>query len=321
MKAVIFQKYGSPDVMNLKEVQKPVPGDDDVLVKINATCVNAGDWHLLRGKPFPVRLFFGLTKPKFQILGADIAGTLEAVGTNVREFGPGDEVFGNVSEYGFGGFAEYVAVPENTLAAKPAGMTFEEAAAVPQAAVTALQGLRDFGKIQAGQSVLINGASGGVGTFAVQIAKSFGAEVTGVCSSRNVEMVRSIGADHVIDYTKEDFTKGELRYDLILDAAAFRSMFNYRRALDPEGIYVLVGGDRIFEAMLLGPLVSMLGKKKMVNMLHKPTQEDLIVLKELVEAGKVRPVIDRKYTLSEVPEAVRYQEEGHTQGKVVITME
>ena len=320
MKAVVFRRYGPPENLKLEEVEKPIPGDDEVLVKVHATCVNAGDWHLLRGKPFVMRFFFGLTKPKIQILGADIAGTVESVGANVEDLKPGDEVFGNVSEHGFGGFAEYAAAPAEMFAATPANMSFEEAAAVPQAAVTALQALRDAGKIRDRQDVLINGASGGVGTFAVQIAKAFGAVVTAVCSTRNIEMVRSLGADRVIDYTRDDPTKGDHRYDLIMDSAAFRSMFHFRRILKTGGTYVMVGGDRIFQAMLLGPLVSMFGKKKMGNMIHDPTREDLVVMKDLIEAGKVRTVIDRQYTLSEIPEAVRYQEEGHTQGKVVISV-
>jgi 2-desacetyl-2-hydroxyethyl bacteriochlorophyllide A dehydrogenase len=265
----------------------------------------------------------GLLKPKIKILGADIAGRVEAVGRNVKQFQPGDEVFGDISDCGWGGFAEYVCASEDALVLKPASMTFEEAAAVPLAAVTALHGLRDKGQIQPEQKVLINGASGGVGTFAVQIAKSFGAEVTGVCSTRNLDMVRSIGADQVIDYTQEDFTQNGQRYDLILDAAAYRSIWDYKRALSSKGIYVLIGGSttRVFQVMFQGPLISMTGSKKMGTMMSKPNKKDLVFMKELLEAGKVVPVIDRRYTLSEVAEAIRYLEEGHTQGKVVITLE
>jgi len=317
MKAIVYTKYGPPDVLQLKEVEKLTPKEDEVLVKVQAASVNYSDWAFVRGKPFLVRLMgVGLLKPKITILGADIAGRVEAVGRNVKQFQPSDEVFGDISGCGWGGFAEYVSVPENALALKPANMTFEEAAAVPQAAVVALQGLRDKGQIQPGQKVLINGASGGNGTFAVQIAKSFGAEVTGVCSTRNLGMVRSIGADQVIDYTQEDFTKSGQHYDLIFDIAAYRSILDYKRVLSPRGIYVLAGGSiaRILQA-------SMTGGKKMTNFLAKPNQKDLIFIKELLEAGKVVPFIDRRYPLSEVADAVRYYGEGHPQGKVVITVE
>lgn len=240
MKAVVYTKYGPPDVLELKEIEKPIPKDDEVLIKVHGASVNSWDWDLLRGTPFLNRLFFGLLKPKYKILGADIAGRVEVVGRNVKQFLPGDEVFGDLCECGWGGFAEYVCARENALALKPASMTFEEVAAVPQAAVMALQGLRDQGQIQPGQKVLINGAGGGVGTFAVQIAKSFGAEVTGVDSTSKLDMMRSIGADQVIDYTQEDFTQNGQRYDLILDAAAYRSIFDYKRALSPKGIFVVV---------------------------------------------------------------------------------
>ena len=324
MKAIIYHKYGSPDVLELKEIEKPTPKDNEVLVKIHAASVNAYDWHLLRADPFLVRLMGGgLLKPKNKILGADIAGRVEVVGRKVKQFQPGDEVFGDISGCGSGGFAEYVSVPENALALKPANMTFEEAAAVPMAAVTALQGLRDKGKIQPGQRVLINGASGGVGTFAVQIAKSFGAKVTGVCSTKKLDMVRSIGADQVIDYTQEDFTQNEQRYDLIIAANGYHSLSDYKRALSPKGIYVMTGGSmaQVFQAMLLGPWISMAGSKKMGALSSRPNQKDLVFMKELLEAGKVVPVIDRRYPLSEVAEALRYLEEGHARGKVVITLE
>ena len=319
MKAIVHYKYGSPDVLKCEEVQKPTATDDEVLIKVHAASVNPLDWHTLRADPFFIRLMGdGLLKPKNKILGVDVAGQVEAVGRNVKEFRPGDAVFGT-SKYG--GFAEYVCAREDRLALKPPSTTFEEAAAVPVAAISALQGLRDKGRIQSGQKVLINGASGGVGTFAVQIAKAFEAEVTGVCSTRNLDMVRSIGADHVIDYTREDFTKSGQRYDLILDAAAYRPVSDYRRALSPEGIYVLIGGSvaRLFQVLLLGPWFSMTGKK-LGFMMARMNKKDLVFLKELLEAGKVVPVIDRRYPLSEVADALRYLEEGHARGKVIITV-
>ncbi len=324
MKAIVYTKYGPPDVLNLEEVREPTPRDDEVLIKVHAASANARDWRLLRADPFLVRLNLGLLKPKHNTLGSDIAGRVEAVGGNVKQFQPGDEVFGDLSGGGFGGggFAEYVCASEDALALKPASLTFEEAAAAPMAAVTALQGLRDKGRIQPGQKVLINGASGGVGTLAVQIAKSFGAEVTGVCSTRKSDMVRSIGADHVIDYTQEDFTRNGQRYDLILAVNGYRPISDYKRALNAKGIYVMVGGStaQIFQALLLGPWMSMTGSKKMGALSAKPDQEDLVFVKELVEAGKVMPVIDRRYPLSEVGEALRYLGEGHAGGKVVITV-
>ena len=322
MKAIVYQQYGSPDVLELKEVEKPTPKDNEVLAKIHAASINDWDWGLLRGKPFMSRLVFGLLKPRTKILGGDIAGRVEAVGRNVKQFQPGDEVFGDLSGCGFGGFAEYVCARENALVLKSASMTFEEAAAVPQAAVLALQGLRDKMQIQKGQKLLINGAGGGAGMFAVQIAKLLGAEVTGVDSTSKLDMMRSIGADQVIDYTQEDFTKNGQCYDLILDFAAHHSIFDYKRALSPKGIYVLVGGStaRMFQIMFLGPLISMAGSKKIGVMMHKPNK-DLAFLKELFEAGKVKPVIDRRYTLSEVSEALRYFGEGNHKGKVVITVE
>jgi NADPH:quinone reductase-like Zn-dependent oxidoreductase len=324
MKAMVYTKYGPPDVLELKEVEKPIPKDNEVLVKVHAASANAGDWHLLRADPFLVRLMgVGLLKPKNKILGSDIAGRVEAVGKNAKQLQPGDEVFGDISGCGFGAFAEYVCASENALVLKPSSTTFEEAAAVPVAAVTALQGLRDKGQIQPGQKVLINGASGGVGTFAVQIAKSFGAEVTGVCSTRNLDMARSIGADQVIDYTGEDFTKNGQHYDLILAANGYHSISDYKRALSPKGIYVMTGGSgaQMFQAMFLGPWISMTGSKKMGSLMAQPNNKDLVFIKELLEAGKVVPVIDRRYPLSEVAEAIRYLEEGHARGKVVITLE
>jgi NADPH:quinone reductase-like Zn-dependent oxidoreductase len=323
MKGIVYTKYGSPDVLQLKEVKKPIHKDDEVLVKIHAASVNSADMTMSRGEPFLARLWSGLLKPKYTILGADIAGRVEAAGGNVKQFQPGDEVYGDIATAGWGGFAEYVSVPENALAPRPANLTFEEAAAVPQAAVVALQGLRDQGKIQSGQKVLINGASGGVGTFAVQIAKSIGAEVTGVCSTRNLDLVRSLGADHVIDYTQEDFTQNKKRYDLIFTVAGYHSILDYRRALSPKGIYVgsVNSTALIFQIMLLGPFISMTGTKKMGNLMAKANQEDLVFVKELLEAGKVVTVIDRCYPLSEVAEAVRYYGEGHPRGKVVISVE
>ncbi len=311
MKAILSMKYGSPEVLQLKEIDKPAPNDNEVLVKVYTASVNAGDWHLLRGKPSLMRLMgFGFLKPKNTILGSDIAGQVEAVGKNVKQFKPGDEVFGNVSTCGWGGFAEYVCATEDALVLKPTRLTFAQAAAVPMAAITALQGLRNKGKIQSGQKVLVNGASGGVGTFAVQIAKAFGAEVTAVCSTRNIEVARSIGADHVIDYTKEDFTKTGQHYDLILSANGYHSISDYKRALNPKGIYVMSGGTTaaMLHAIFIGPWVA------------KPNKNDLLLLQELLEKGKIVPAIDRCYPLSEVAEAIRYLEEGHAKGKVIISI-
>ncbi|MCP4581100.1 MAG: NAD(P)-dependent alcohol dehydrogenase [candidate division Zixibacteria bacterium] len=322
MKVIEYQKYGSPDVLELKEVEKPAPKDDEVLIRVQASSVNAYDWHMLRADPIFIRLISGLLKPKNQILGADVAGQVEAVGGNVKQFQPGDEVFGDVSGSGGGGFTEYVCARENVLAPKPTGTTFDEAAAVPLAAVTALQGLRDKGQIQPGQKVLINGASGGVGTFAVQIAKSFGAEVTAVCSTRNLDMARSIGADRVIDYTQEDFSKSGRRYDLIYVANGNNPISAYKRALSDEGVLVLGGGStsQFYRATFFGPWIFMTGSKKMRNYVAQPNQKDLVFMAELLEAGKVVPVIDRRYPLSEVADAIRYLEEGHARGKVVITV-
>lgn len=310
-------------MLQLKEVAKPTVGDDQVLINVQATSVNAGDRHLMRGDPFLVRLMFGLSKPKQPILGTDVAGRIEAVGKNITQFRPGDEVFGDLSDSGFGAFAQYVCTSEKALTQKPASMTFEEVAAVPSASVTALQGLRDKGGIQSGQQVLITGASGGVGTFAVQIAKSFGAEVTAVCSTSKIDMVRSIGADHVIDYKREDVTQGQQRYDLILDAAAYRSIRDYQRILQPKGTYVLIGGSmkNLFQAMLFGPLLSKTSGQKIGNMLVQPNTQDLRFMRDLLESGKVKPVIDKRYPLREVPQAMRYFESRQAQGKIVITVD
>ena len=323
MKAIVNTQYGSPDVLQLKEIERPTPTDDEVLVKVYAVSVNSADLHLLRADPFLIRLSSGLFKPKNKILGSDIAGRVDVVGSNVKQFKVGDEVFGDISACGWGGFAEYACAREDAFALKPANLSFEEAAAVPMAAVTALQGIRHAGGIQPGQKVLINGASGGVGSFAVQLAKSSGAEVTAVCSTRNVEMARSLGADHVIDYLQEDFTKNGKQYDLILATNGDRSISDYRRALSPKGIYVQTGGSmrQMSQAMIQGPWSSKTGSQKMGNMgVAKPNQNDLVILKELLEAGKVKSVIDRTYPLSEVADAIRYLEEGHARGKVVITV-
>ena len=322
MKAVVYTDYGPPEVLRLEEVAKPAPKDDEVLVKVYAAAANPLDWHFMRGTPLPFRLVFGFRRPKNTFLGADIAGRIEAVGSGVSQFQPGDEVFGDVSGSGLGGFAEYVCAREETLALKPSNLSFEEAAAVPVAAITALQGLRDKGQVRSGQQVLVNGASGGVGTFAVQLAKAFGAEVTGVCSTRNLELVRSIGADRVVDYTREDFTKGGQPYDLILDAVGNRSVSDYARALGPQGRCVVVGFttlSHLLQVALLGAWLSRGGRKKIGVMgAAKPNQTDLVFIKELLEVGKVAPVIDRTYPLSETAEAIRYLEKGHARGKVVI---
>lgn len=321
MKAIVYTEYGPPEVLRLTEVAKPAPRDDEVLIKIHAASVNAYDWHFLTADIFLVRLMGGgLLKPKNTRLGADIAGQVEAVGRNVRQFRPGDEVFGDI---GHGGFAEYACAPESRLALKPANLSFEQAAAVPMAALTALQGLRDEGQIHAGQKVLINGASGGVGTFAVQIAKSFGAEVTAVCSPGNLDQARSLGADHVIDYTKEDFTQNGRQYDLILAANGYHPLSAYKRSLAPKGNYVMAGGTmaQIFQAMLMGSWMSETGGRKLGGVSAKIDQKDLGLIKELVEAGKVKPVIDRRYPLSEAAEALRYLGAGHARGKVVIAVE
>jgi len=319
MRAITYTEYGSPDVLRFTDVAKPAPKDNQVLIKVRAASVNALDWRMMRGKPLFARLMIGgLRKPKLTRPGVDVAGQVEAVGKNVTQFKPGDEVFGACR----GAFAEYVCVIEDKLALKPANISFEAAAAVPVAAISALQGLRDEGRIRRGQKVLVDGASGGVGTFAVQIAKSFGAEVTAVCSTRNVDTARSIGADHVIDYTREDFTRSGQRYDLIIAANAYHSIFDYRRALRPKGVYVMAGGGgvQMLEGMFLGPLLSLIGRKKMRSFIARINKKDLVLLKDLLEAGKVVPVIDRRFPLSEAAEALRYLEEEHAKGKVVITV-
>jgi NADPH:quinone reductase-like Zn-dependent oxidoreductase len=323
MKAIVRSEYGPPDVLQLRDLPIPTPLDDEVLVKVHASSVNMADVDYMLGRPNIARLGTGLRRPKNSGLGLDVAGLVQAVGKNVTHFQPGDEVFGDLTEHGYGAFAEYVCARDGAFALKPAGMTFEEAATVPQAAVMALQGLRGKRPIQPGHKVLINGAGGNVGPFAVQIAKSFGAEVTGVDSASKLDMLRSIGADHVIDYTQEDYAKTGERYDRILDLAAFRSIINCRRVLRPQGVYVMVPGStaRMFEIMFLGPLLSMTGNRKMRMLMWKPfNSQDMRFLKGLLEAGEITPVIDRTYPLSEVPEALRYQQEGRTQGKIVITV-
>jgi len=322
VKAVVCTRYGSPDVLQLQEVDKPTPAGDEVLVKVKAASINAADWHIMRGKPVLSRLILGgFRKPKYSIPGSDIAGRVEAVGKDVTRFQPGDEVFGAI---GHGGFAEYTAVRETKLLRKPANVTLEAVATVPIAGVTALQALRDKGHVKPGQKVLVNGASGGVGTFAVQIAKAFGAEVTGVCSTRNLEMARSIGADYVIDYTKEDFTRNGKQYDVIVDIAANHSVSDLKRALSPNGICVGTGYSNVFhliELYLLGSLASRTGSRKFTSFLARIYEKDQVALKELLESGKVVPVIDKLYPLSETAQAMRYFGIEHARGKVVITVD
>jgi NADPH:quinone reductase-like Zn-dependent oxidoreductase len=323
MKAAVYTRYGPPDVVQITDVEKPVSKDDEVLIKVRAASVNPLDWHFMRGEPYFVRILAGLRKPKITRLGVDLAGQVEAVGRNVTQFKPGDEVFGTCR----GAFAEYLCTSESALVMKPDNVTFEQAASVPIAAFTALQGLRDKGQIQPAQKVLINGAAGGVGTFAVQIAKSFGADVTGVCSTRNVDMVRSIGADRVIDYTQEDFTKSGQRYDVIFDCIGNHSLLACRRVLTPKGIYIAVGGPSgrwmigPLASAITAPVLSRFVSQNFVTFIAKLSKKDLTIMHELMKTGKVTPVIDRSYSLSEVPEAIRYLEGGHARGKVVITLE
>ncbi|MGG6263060.1 NAD(P)-dependent alcohol dehydrogenase [Leptolyngbya sp. AN03gr2] len=322
MKAIVQTEYGSPDVLKLAEVDRPALSDSGVLVRVRATAVHAGDWHLMRGEPFFVRLIYGgVRSPKIKILGTDMAGEVEAVGKAVTQFKPGDQIFGDLSEVGFGAFAEYVCVPEAALVLKPTNLTFEEAATIPVSALTALQGLRDIGQIQAGQKVLVKGASGGVGSFAVQIAKAFGAEVTGVCSPSKAKMVQEIGADHVLDYPQ---AKAGLKkqYDLLFDVAAYGSVFDDLPLLKPKGHYVCVGGSiaRLFQVMLFGFGISKISDRRVKSLAQKPTQADLIVLKELIEAGKIRPYVDRCYSLSEIPTAIRAIEQRQVQGKIAISV-
>jgi NADPH:quinone reductase-like Zn-dependent oxidoreductase len=324
MKAIVYRCYGTPDVLKLEEIAKPPPADDRVIVKVYAASVNPLDWHYMRGRPYIVRPMAGVGKPDSILMGADFAGTVESVGKSVTRFKPGDEVFGDRD----GAFGEYVSVRENgAMALKPTNMTMEQAAAVPIAGITALQALRDKGKVQPGQKVLINGASGGVGTFAVQIAKAYGADVTGVCSAKNIEMVKSIGADHVIDYTKEDFTQGSLRYDLIIDNVGNHSLSEYRQVLTPNGALVMVGGPS--DNSWLGPMttsvkayfVAPFVSQKLIFMLADANKDDLNVLRDLMQAGKLTPVIDRRYKLAETAQALGYLEQGHAKGKIIIAVD
>jgi NADPH:quinone reductase-like Zn-dependent oxidoreductase len=328
MKAIVQDRYGSPDVLQLGDVDKPVPAHDEVLVRVHAAAVNARDWHLMRGDPYLARLMIpaelGFGGPKLKIRGTDFAGRVETVGQQVTRLRPGDEVFGEVP----GAFAEYVCVPDNLVEPKPANLTFEQAAALPLAANTALMGLRDVGRVQPGQHVLINGASGGVGTFAVQIAKSMGAEVTGVCSTRNTDLVAMLGADHIIDYTRDDFTRGGRRYDVVLDLVGNRSLTDCRRALTPTGTLILSGGGVSNGGSLIGPvgliirgqLMSRFVRHRLLVLTATPSKENLATLRELAESGKITPVIDRTYPLNEVPDAIRYLETEHARAKVVITI-
>jgi NADPH:quinone reductase-like Zn-dependent oxidoreductase len=323
MKAIVQTVYGSPDVLQLAEVSLPIVPAHGVLIKVHATSVNAGDWHLMRGTPFLVRLIFGgLLKPKITTLGSDVAGIVEAVGQNVKQFQPGDAVFGDISEAGCGGFAEYVCAPESLLAHKPSNISFEVAATVPVAALSALQALRDYGQIQPGQKVLINGASGGVGSFAVQIAKALGAQVTAVCNTTKIDRVRSIGADHIIDYTQTDITQTDQQFDLILDAAAYRSVFDYLPSLTKSGTYVLIGGSiaRLFQTMFLAPWLTKTRSQNVKVLMVKPNPADLMTLKEMLEVGKINPMLDRTYPLGEVPTAIHQLEQRQVIGKIAIVI-
>jgi NADPH:quinone reductase-like Zn-dependent oxidoreductase len=321
MKALVFTKYGSPEVLQFKEIEKPTPKEDEVLVEIHATAVNDYDWSMIRGKPYLYRLLFGLLKPKHQIPGMELSGTVEALGTNAELFKVGDAVYGDISAYGFGSFAEYVCINEKALVIKPDKMSYEEATAIPHAATLALQGLVDAGDIKKGQKVLINGAGGGMGTFGLQIAKLYDAEVTGVDTGDKLKMMKEIGFDHIIDYKQEDFTKNGQTYDLILDAKTTRSTFDYLRALSSKGKYVTVGGylNRLFPMLLLKPWISIFSKKRTHIVALKPNK-DLDYISELFEADKIRPIIDGPFSLSEVPEAIKYFGEGRHSGKVVIKL-
>lgn len=317
MRAVYYHNYGPPnEVLEIAEKEKPVPKDDEVLVRVYAAPVNAGDWHLIKGEPFPVRLMFGLSKPKNTTPGSDLAGVVEIAGNGVKSFNEGDEVIGCMSDAGFGSYAEYVCVPEKFLSKKPDGVTFEEAAAMPVSSITPLQALRDHGNMQKGQKVLINGASGGVGSYAVQIAKALGGEVTGVCSTKNVEFVKSLGADHVIDYKKEDFTNSGKQYDLIIDTAAYKKISEYKKVLTPDGTYVMIGGEtsKLFKVMLTG----WMHKKKIKTMLMKHKQEDLDYIKVLMESGKLKTQVDKIYPMEKVRDAFEYFENGGKSGKIIL---
>lgn len=322
MKAIVQERYGPFEVLKYREVEKPIPGDDEVLVKVHAAAINSGNMFMVNGKPFISRLSSGLLKPKFLNPGSDVAGRVETAGKNVAAFKPGDDVLGDNSPDGFSTFAEYVCVPENRLALKPKNISFEEAAAIPQAALVALQGLRDVGQIHAGQKVLVIGASGGNGTFAVQIAKAFGAEVTAICSRRNIELVRSLGADHVIDYTETDFVETVEKFDLIIAMGGYRTLKDYSHVLHPGGTFVWAGGPLkgLFETMLLGPIISRQQNIKISSLNQHPNQADLVFVAELMKTGKVRSMIDRTFTLQQTADAFKYYKAGHMQGKVVVVV-
>lgn len=319
MKAIVFNRYGQPDVLHLEKVKKPSPRDNEVLIKVHAVSLNSADWRMLTGTPFIARLSFGLLRPMKNILGADIAGVVEAIGSGITRFKPGDKVYGDLGMVGFGGLAEYVCAPEHVIAPKPINLTYEESAALPMASITALQALQNEGQVQPGQKVLIHGSAGGVGTYAIQIAKYLGAEVTGVCSTRNIEQTLALGADHVIDYLKEDFAANGKTYDLILGINGNRSIFDYRNALTPKGKYLMIGGSdkQIYQFMLLGPFVARPGQK-MGSVFAKTVSKELIAIKDLAEAGKIRPLIDRTYKIEETPEAMRYLGTGHAHAKIII---
>ncbi|WP_312096102.1 NAD(P)-dependent alcohol dehydrogenase [Niallia sp.] len=323
MKAIISEKYGTPDTLKLGEVDKPIPKSNEVLVKVYASSINFGNLALLTGKPLPVRFVFGLWKPKYRIPGGDVAGVVEAVGRDVTQLQIGDRVYGDLANSGWGALAEYVAAGEKELALMPSNLFFTEMAGVPMAGTTALQAIRDIGKVRAGQKILIHGASGGVGTFAVQIAKALGAEVTAVVSTRNVELVKSLGADHVMDYRKTDFVNDGKTFDVIFGVNGSQSIFTYKKKLKDNGVFIHVGGanSQFYQTMLVGPLLSIFGKKKFITFLQRPNQQDLVFINGLIEEGKVKPVMDRGYSLKEVPKAFQYFEKGHAQGKVIITIE
>jgi NADPH:quinone reductase-like Zn-dependent oxidoreductase len=322
MKAITVSRYGGPEVLTVNEISKPIPSDDEVLIRVKATSLNAADWHIMRGEPKFYRVVLGLTKPRYNILGADVAGIVEAVGKNVIQFREGDEVFGDLAAHTFGAFAEYVCVPEKMVALKPSVLSFEEAASVPLAAATALHALRNRGEVKSGQMVAINGASGGVGVYLIQLAKNEGAEVTAVCSTAKTDQAKMLGADHVIDYTKKNFTRNGKKYDLIIGANGNLPLSDYKRALTSKGKYVGVGGSnrQIFEPMLLGSFYSEKNGRTFSQLVFKTTQADLIYLKEQVEAGKLKPVIDKRYSIYEIQEAMDYLEAGHAKGKIVLTV-
>jgi NADPH:quinone reductase-like Zn-dependent oxidoreductase len=323
MKAIVYSMYGSPDVLQYEELLKPTPKENEVLVKIHVASINSWDWDQLLGKHFIIRLIGGVFKPRYKIPGADIAGRVEAIGNKVTQFQPGDEVFGDIAGCGFGGFAEYAAVPEKLLAKKTPAMSFEQAAALPQAGLLALQGLRHNGDLKPGQQILINGAGGGVGTLALQYAKSCGAEVTCVDLEEKFDLLRSLGADHLIDYTKEDYTRNNKQYDKILDVIAHRKVSDYKRALKPGGSFVMIGGSMgglLLQLMLFGSIISKFGNKKLGLMGYRPNRNDLDTLSRLFEEGKVIPVIDRSYPLQETADAFRYFGTGRVRGKIIITL-